>query len=50
MFIYNLKYKIVQEKIAYKVIGSLGLPPEDFFLRKCRTAQWNNESNCQLSL
>lgn len=39
MFIYYLKYKMVQEKIAYKVICSVVLPPEDFLLRNFGTAQ-----------
>lgn len=47
MFIYTVKYKMVQEKIAYKVICSLSLPLENFFLRCWWKAQWNNKSSYQ---
>lgn len=38
---------MVQEKIAYEVICSPSLHPENFFLRYCRRAHWNNKSSCQ---
>lgn len=38
---------MVQERIACEVICSLSLPPENFFLRYCRTAHWNKKINCQ---